>query len=91
MRSRSRPATTTGKADESSGDAGRQRGAERIRSICGVASGAAGNTRLPEIPLSSVFEYGLRVGIWPIVEATTRLEVPPSMTLKGPLAIPILA
>jgi allantoinase len=43
----------------------------------------ATSPRLPEVPQFSVFEYGLRVGIWRMLEATKRLEVATSMTLNG--------
>jgi allantoinase len=43
----------------------------------------AANPLLPEVPQFSVFEYGLRVGIWRMLEATKRLEIPASMTLNG--------
>jgi len=42
-----------------------------------------GNTRLPEVPEFSVFEYGLRVGIWRMLEATKHVDVAASMTLNG--------
>jgi allantoinase len=42
-----------------------------------------GNTRLPEVPQFSVFEYGLRVGIWRMLEATKQVDVAASMTLNG--------
>lgn len=44
---------------------------------------APGSELLPEVPEFSRFEYGLRVGIWRILEATTRLGIRPSMTLNG--------
>jgi allantoinase len=37
----------------------------------------------PEVPLFSRFEYGLRVGIWRMLETTKRLNIPTSMTLNG--------
>lgn len=49
----------------------------------GSPLGQPGNTRVPEVPQFSVFEYGLRVGIWRMLEATKRLEIPTSMTLNG--------
>jgi peptidoglycan/xylan/chitin deacetylase (PgdA/CDA1 family) len=49
----------------------------------GSLQGQPGNTKLPEVPLFSVFEYGLRVGIWRMLEATKRLEISISMTLNG--------
>ena len=42
-----------------------------------------GSVILPEVPQFSNFEYGLRVGIWRMLEATTRLEVKTSMTLNA--------
>jgi peptidoglycan/xylan/chitin deacetylase (PgdA/CDA1 family) len=39
--------------------------------------------KLPEVPVFSKFEYGLRVGIWRMLEVTQRLEIPTSMTLNG--------
>lgn len=41
------------------------------------------NVRLPEVPAFSLFEYGLRVGIWRILEATRALKITPSMTLNA--------
>ena len=39
--------------------------------------------RLPEVPPFSLFEYGLRVGVWRMLEATRRLGVKTSMTLNA--------
>jgi allantoinase len=41
------------------------------------------NPLLPEVPQFSLFEYGLRVGIWRMLEATERIGVTPSMTLNA--------
>ena len=42
-----------------------------------------GGPRLPEVPQFTNFEYGLRVGIWRMLEVTQRLEIPTSMTLNA--------
>jgi peptidoglycan/xylan/chitin deacetylase (PgdA/CDA1 family) len=50
----------------------------------GSPMSAAGQSAvLPEVPQFSLFEYGLRVGVWRMLEATTRLDVKTSMTLNG--------
>lgn len=49
----------------------------------GSPLGQPGNKNLPEVPQFSVFEYGLRVGIWRMLEVTKRLEIATSMTLNG--------
>lgn len=41
------------------------------------------SAKLPEVPEFTRFEYGLRAGIWRILQATARLEITPSMTLNG--------
>lgn len=43
----------------------------------------ASPAKLPEVPPFSVFEYGLRVGIWRMLEVTQRMGIPTSMTLNG--------
>ena len=42
-----------------------------------------GRERLPDVPNFSWFEYGLRVGIWRVLGATRRLNVPMTMALNG--------
>ena len=49
----------------------------------GAPVSAASPASLPEVPQFSLFEYGLRVGVWRILEATERLGVKASMTLNA--------
>lgn len=49
----------------------------------GSPIGKTDNLHLPEIPQFSLFEYGLRVGIWRILEVTKHMDVIASMTLNG--------
>ncbi len=44
---------------------------------------SASPAMLPEVPPFSVFEYGLRVGVWRMLEVTQRMGIPTSMTLNG--------
>ena len=49
----------------------------------GSPMSSASPATLPEVPQFSLFEYGLRVGIWRMLEVTERMGIPTSMTLNG--------
>ena len=48
-----------------------------------ISNAPPGTALLPEVPQFSLFEYGLRVGVWRLLDATTRLGVKTSMTLNA--------
>ena len=56
---------------------------KQFREPVGSPLSQTGNLHLPEVPQFSLFEYGLRVGIWRILEATKHMDVMASMTLNG--------